>query len=113
MAQSINVNIRLDEDLKKQAEQLFAEFGMNMTTACTVFLKAVIREQKIPFEISATPTSNVSNASNTAMPPSTAHDDDFYNPYNQARLQKTIAKLKAGEPLIYKSMEALEAMEQE
>lgn len=110
MAQSINVNIRLDEDLKKQAEQLFAEFGMNMTTACTVFLKAVIREQKIPFEISATPQSN---ASNTAIPLSTPHDDDFYNPYNQARLQKTIAKLKAGEPLIYKSMEALEAMEQE
>ena len=96
MAQSINVNIRLDEDLKKQAEQLFAEFGMNMTTACTVFIKAAVRERKIPFEISA------------PMP----LIDDFYNPYNQARLQKTIAKLNAGEPLIYKTIEELEELEQ-
>lgn len=43
--------------------------------------------------------------------PPLPHDDDFYNQYNQARLQKTIAKLKAGEPLIYKSMDELEAME--
>ena len=40
MAQSINVNIRMDEELKKQAEQLFADLGMNMTTAITVFIKA-------------------------------------------------------------------------
>ncbi len=45
------VTIRMDEDLKKQAEQLFDEFGMNMTTAFTVFAKTVVREKRIPFEI--------------------------------------------------------------
>ena len=45
------VTIRMDEELKKQAEQLFDEFGMNMTTAFTVFAKTVVREKRIPFEI--------------------------------------------------------------
>jgi DNA-damage-inducible protein J len=52
MAQT-NVTFRMDEDLKRQAEQLFNEFGMNMTTAFTIFAKAVVRQRKIPFEITA------------------------------------------------------------
>lgn len=47
-----NVTIRMDEKLKKQAEDLFSDLGMNMTTALTIFLKQSIREQKIPFTIS-------------------------------------------------------------
>lgn len=45
------VTIRLDEELKKQAEDLFNELGMNMTTALTVFVKQAVREKRIPFEI--------------------------------------------------------------
>ncbi len=51
MAQT-SITMRIDENLKKQAEELFAEFGMNMTTALTVFIKAAVRQGKIPFEIS-------------------------------------------------------------
>ena len=40
------VTIRIDEDLKKQAEQLFDEFGMNLTTTFTVFAKTVVRERR-------------------------------------------------------------------
>lgn len=47
-----NITIRMDEELKKQAESLFAELGLNMTTAFTVFAKQAVREQKIPFTIS-------------------------------------------------------------
>lgn len=47
-----NVTIRMDEELKKQAEDLFSDLGMNMTTALTIFVKQAIREQKIPFTIS-------------------------------------------------------------
>jgi DNA-damage-inducible protein J len=47
-----NVTIRMDEVLKKQAETLFEDMGMNMTTAFTVFAKAAVRQGKIPFEIS-------------------------------------------------------------
>lgn len=46
-----SVTIRMDENLKKQAEALFDEMGLNMTTAITIFTKAVVRQRKIPFEI--------------------------------------------------------------
>ena len=44
-------SIRMDEKLKKQFEGLCSDFGMNVTTAFTIFAKAVVRERKIPFEI--------------------------------------------------------------
>jgi addiction module RelB/DinJ family antitoxin len=45
-------SVRMDENLKKQFEGLCSDFGMNMTTAFTIFAKAVVRERRIPFEIS-------------------------------------------------------------
>ncbi len=48
---SVNMNIRMDETTKKQAQQLFAEFGLDMTTAINMFLKQSVREQRIPFEL--------------------------------------------------------------
>ena len=45
----------MDEKLKKQAEILFEDMGLNMTTAITMFTKAVVRQNKIPFEITADP----------------------------------------------------------
>ena len=47
-----NITIRLDKELKEQAEDLFEDLGMNMTTAMTAFLKQAVREQRIPFSIS-------------------------------------------------------------
>ena len=46
-----NLSIRMDTKLKKQAEQLFKELGMNMTTALNIFLIQAVRQGKIPFEI--------------------------------------------------------------
>ena len=46
-----SVTIRMDENLKKQAEKLFDEMGLNMSSAITVFAKAVVREKGIPFEL--------------------------------------------------------------
>ena len=51
MAQT-NVNIRMDEDLKKQFDKFCTNIGMSMTTAICVFAKKVVMEQRIPFEIS-------------------------------------------------------------
>ncbi len=51
MAQ-INVNIRMDDTLKLQFEHLCNELGLNMSTAFNVFAKTMVRQQKIPFEIS-------------------------------------------------------------
>ena len=51
MAQT-NVNIRMDEDLKREFDSLCNELGLTMTAAFTVFAKTVVRRQRIPFEIS-------------------------------------------------------------
>lgn len=47
----VSTNINLDSELKKSAQALFADFGMDLTTAVTVFLTQAVREQRIPFEI--------------------------------------------------------------
>jgi DNA-damage-inducible protein J len=70
-----SITIRMDENLKRQAEILFDDLGMNMTTAFTVFAKAAVRQQKIPFEIAA---------------------DPFYSETNMSRLRKAIAAVESG-----------------
>lgn len=51
MGQMINVNIRMDEDLKKQADYLFNELGLNMSTAVNMFVRQAVRTAGIPFEV--------------------------------------------------------------
>ena len=46
-----NISIRMDDKLKQDAEELFEDLGMNLTTAVTIFFKQALREQRIPFEI--------------------------------------------------------------
>lgn len=46
-----NLNIRTDKAIKEQAEQIFNELGLNMTTAINMFLRTTIRERGIPFEL--------------------------------------------------------------
>jgi DNA-damage-inducible protein J len=41
----------MDVELKKQAEQLFSELGLNMTTAFNIFLRQAVRQQRIPFDV--------------------------------------------------------------
>ena len=45
------VNIRIDDNLKERADSLFEELGLNMTTAINIFVRQVIRQGGIPFEI--------------------------------------------------------------
>ncbi len=85
MAQT-NVNIRMDENLKKQFDAFCSEIGMNMTTAFCVFAKTAVRQNRIPFEISA-------------------ESDPFYSEANQARLRKSIADLNAGKGKIHELIE--------
>lgn len=47
-----NISIRMDSDLKAEADALFAEFGMNLSTAFNIFVRQTLREGRIPFEIS-------------------------------------------------------------
>ena len=49
-----NLNVRIDENLKKEAETLFADLGLNLSSAITVFLKSAVEYRGIPFEIKKT-----------------------------------------------------------
>ncbi len=54
-----SVNIKMDESVRDQCKELFAQMGLDMTTAVNMFLLTTLREKKIPFEVSAVP--NVSD----------------------------------------------------
>ena len=61
MSQSVNVNFKLDADVKKSMEQVCSELGLSMSAAFTVFAKKVGREKRIPFEVSVDPFYSDSN----------------------------------------------------
>mgnify|MGYP002730140476 CR=1 FL=1 len=44
-------NINIDSELKKSAQELYSDLGLDLSTAVNLFLKQSLREQKIPFEI--------------------------------------------------------------
>ena len=48
---TVNMSIRIDTELKKQADAMFSDMGLNMTTAMNMFLRQVVRQGRIPFEI--------------------------------------------------------------
>ena len=70
------VNIRIDDDLKERADSLFDELGLNMTTAFNMFVKAAVRQNGIPFELSI---------------------DPFYSEKNMKVLRESIRDADAGE----------------
>lgn len=61
MSQS-NINLRIDSEIKKQAEAMFADMGLTMSTAINIFIRQALRQGKIPFEI----TSDMPNAETLA-----------------------------------------------
>ena len=83
------INIRIDEDLKKEMEIVCNDLGINITTAFTIFAKKLTREKKIPFSVSI---------------------DPFYSNENIKALQNSIDEVKEGK-IVIKSIEELEAME--
>ena len=55
MSETTNLSIRIDRDLKEEADQIFSLLGMSLTTAITIFVRQAVRQKKIPFEISLYP----------------------------------------------------------
>lgn len=80
MAQTVNVNFKLDEDVKKSMEQACNELGLSMSAAFSIFARKVGREKRIPFEVSV---------------------DPFYSEENMARLRKAIQDLDAGKGTVH------------
>ncbi|HBQ64008.1 MAG TPA: type II toxin-antitoxin system antitoxin, RelB/DinJ family [Clostridiales bacterium] len=77
MAKTINVTIRLDKEVKENAEKMFNDFGMNLSTAFNIFARQALRQGKIPFEIC----------------------DPFYSVKNQAELKRRIDDVEEGKNL--------------
>ncbi len=80
MAQTVNVNFKLDEDVKKSMEQACNELGLSMSAAFSIFARKVGREKRIPFEVNV---------------------DPFYSEENMARLKKAIQDLDAGKGTVH------------
>jgi DNA-damage-inducible protein J len=85
------INIRIDSDLKKKAEKLFKEMGMNMSTAFTIFIHQAVRQRKIPFEISAEPLIRAAHP----VPPG-EEDDPFYSEKNLRHLREAVKAADEG-----------------
>ena len=52
------INVRLNAGLKKEAEELFSELGLNMSAAIGIFLRQAVRDQAIPFRVCKYPQPN-------------------------------------------------------
>ena len=61
MAQAVNVNFKLDSDIKKSMEEVCSEMGLTMSADFTIYAKKVGRERRIPFEIAADASSSDKN----------------------------------------------------
>lgn len=90
MAQTL-VNFRIDETTKKQMEQVCSELGLTMSTALNIFVKKVIREKRIPFDVSI---------------------DPFYSESNMKAIKESIKQLEEGK-VVAKTIEELKEMEDE
>ena len=71
-------NISIDEETKKKAQELFADFGMDLSTAINIFLRQAIRENAIPFAISR----NLPNSVTLAAMDAAEKGSDVYGPFD-------------------------------
>ena len=71
-------NISIDEKTKKEAQKLFADFGMDLSTAVNIFLRQAIRENAIPFAI----RKNVPNSETLAAMKSAEKGENLYGPFD-------------------------------
>ncbi len=85
------VSIRLDDDMKKELDEMCDEMGMNLTTFFMIYAKKALRDRKIPFEIAAPA-------------------DLFHSEQNMKQIKKADEQVKNGK-VVVKTMEELEAME--
>jgi len=70
------VSVRMDENLKRDFDEICNELGLSMTTAITMLAKKMTREKRIPFEVSM---------------------DPFYSASNMAALNDSIEEMRQGE----------------
>lgn len=73
-----SMTIRMNSDVKQQAQQIFNDLGMDMTTAINVFLRQAISHRGFPFDV----TLNTPNAATLAAMDAAENDEDMYGPFD-------------------------------
>ena len=81
---AIPITMRADPDVKALFEQICAEIGLSVNAALNIFVKRVVRDRKIPFELSA---------------------DPFYCESNMRYLAESIRSLERGEGKVHELIE--------
>jgi len=81
-------SVRMDSEVKKQLDDFCTQVGMNTTTAFNMFARAVLREKRLPFEV-------------------TTEADPFYCENNLAHLRRGIAALNSGKGVEHDIIEGL------
>ncbi len=74
----VSTNITIDAEVKKQAQELFADLGMDLSTAINIYLKKALAEQGIPFSV----TREVPNAVTAKAIEDSENGDDVYGPFD-------------------------------
>jgi DNA-damage-inducible protein J len=95
MAQT-NVNIRMDDVLKAQFETFCSDVGLTMSAAFNIFAKAVVRQNRIPFEINNEPPQGKALVREGFIVPKGEENDPFWSESNLRALKGSIQQLEAG-----------------
>ena len=74
----VSTNITIDADVKKQAQELFADLGLDLSTAINIYLKKAVAEQGIPFEV----TREEPNAVTAKAIADSENGEDVYGPFD-------------------------------
>jgi DNA-damage-inducible protein J len=75
---SKSITIRIDDNLKKQADETLEEIGLNMTAYFTSSLKALVREKRVPFELTAVQHNNAAYLAKLDMAVEDAKEHGVY-----------------------------------
>ena len=86
-----NVSFRIDTDIKNQADRLFSQLGLNMTTAFNIFLRQSIREGSLPFSV----TVNTPNAETIAALLEAEHIASDPNTKRYSDVEEALRELKS------------------
>lgn len=74
----VSTNITIDAETKAKAQELFADFGMDLSTAINIFLRQAIRENSIPFKIYR----DEPNETTIAAIEAAENDTEMFGPYD-------------------------------
>ena len=77
----VSTCISLDADVKRQAQELFSDLGLDLSTAINIFLKQSIRDEGFPFEIRRETPNAVTRAAIDAA----LNDQDLHGPYDSVK----------------------------